>query len=96
MNTLILALLLFQAAPPKPPTIPDALQAKFWKAQATMQFDSAAAERAAQKLNQSRAAFQAALKELQAACGKDFEPQMNPSGDPVCVAKQKPAVPAKK
>lgn len=79
------------AKPPvvaKVPTIPDALQAKFWKAQATLQSDAATSQQAQQKLQQSRTAFEAVIKEVQAACA-DFVPAMSPAGDPVCVAKVK-------
>lgn len=65
-----------------PPAIPDSLAAKFSKAQ--------------KKLEDARVAFGEAVKELQAACGKEFQPQMDSKGDPVCAAAPAPAKPETK
>ena len=75
---------------PEPvPAITDAHRAQFFKAQL--------------QVNQAQAAMTAAQQTMQAAvtdlpkdCGEKFQPQMDPAGDPVCVAKPEPAKPAEK
>lgn len=64
--------------PPATPTIPEPVLTRFWKAQAQVQQNEAA-------LQNARAKMQAAVTEMQTACGKEFQPQMNPQGDPACV-----------
>jgi hypothetical protein len=75
--------MLAQKPTPQPPTIPDAVQAKFWKAQVQVKNAQAALQAAEQQV-------QEAVVEIQKACGADFQPQMNHVGDPVCAAKPKP------
>lgn len=92
---------LFLLAAPQPqqktaPTIPDALQAQFWKAQAIMQSDGAAAQAAIQKATTSRQEFQAVLGELQKACGAGYHPGFDPKQNLVCQEEAKPAPPAVK
>lgn len=74
------AMLAQQPKTAKPPAIPDALQARFWKAQTQLKNAQDAARSAEEQSQQ-------VVKEIQAACGAEFQPQMNPQGDPVCVAK---------
>lgn len=74
---LILAAFL-HAVPSKAPTIPDALQARFWKSQVELQ-------RAQQQMQAAQSQYQAVIKEVQAACGTDAHPQFNPQGDLACV-----------
>lgn len=66
----------------KPPAISDALKAQFFKAQSQM-------IQAEAQVDQKRAAFQQVVQSLNQACGTEFHPQMNPQGDPVCVANPK-------
>ena len=68
---------------PKPPVITDKMRADFFKAQAKMLQDNSAAQ-------QSQTAFQGIVAEIQKTCGDDYTAQVNPNGDPVCVAKPKP------
>lgn len=75
------------AQTPKPPTISDAIKLKFFKASAESQTASAQANAAAQVAQQKQVAFQAVVKELRAACGDKFVPEIDKAGDPVCVAK---------
>jgi hypothetical protein len=74
---------------PPAKTIPDAAKMKFFKASSESQAAFAEAQRAEQQAKLRNDAFQAAVKELQAICGKD-ELQLDKSGDPVCVAKPAP------
>lgn len=80
--SMLLALPLAAQAPKPPatPTIPEPVLTRFWKAQSQVQQNEA-------MLQNARANMQAAVTEMQTACGKDFQPQMNPQGDPACVAK---------
>ena len=75
------------AQTPKPPTISDSVKLKFFKAQSEYMQAHSVAQQTAQDANQKNQVFQSVVKELQDACGKDFQPQMDKSGDPVCVAK---------
>ena len=72
----------------KAPEIPVALQAKFWKVQAQAEAESSAVKDAQQKLTVSQASLASIVKELQAACGKDFQPRFDDKGDPACVSKE--------
>lgn len=77
-----------QAPAPAPPAISDALKAQFFKAQAQkIQADIAA--------QQKQQVFAQAVADLNKACGDGFEPQLNPAGDPACVAKPAPKPDAK-
>lgn len=71
----------------KPPVLSDAQKAAFFKAQAQLQAAIMESDAASQKLTKMRDALAAEVKQIQDACGKDFQPQMNHDGDPVCVAK---------
>ena len=62
------------------PTIPDTLLAKYWKAQAQVK----SAQEALQAANLQA---QAAIQQIQAVCGAEFQPQLNQQGDPVCTTK---------
>jgi len=80
------------AQQPKPaPVVPDGLQARFWKAQAAVQADRSAVQAANDSFARDQGQLQAVVKELTDLCGKDFEPQMSPKGDPACVAKPVPS-----
>ena len=74
------------AQTPKPPTISDAVKLKFFKAQSEMQTAQNVAREATQTLQQKQVALQSVVSEISNVCGKDFQPQMDKSGDPVCVA----------
>jgi hypothetical protein len=71
------------AAKPSTPVITDAERASFFKAQSQMIQANAQAQ-------QSQAAFQAQVAELQKACGDKFTLQLNAGGDPECIAKSAP------
>jgi hypothetical protein len=66
--------------PPEAPVISDTIKAQFFKAQSGM-------IQADQKAQQMRDAFTQIVSALTATCGANFQPQINPQGDPVCVAK---------
>lgn len=72
---------------PKAPAISDTLKLKFFKAESETQGAADQAKQTAQNAQQKQAGFQAVVKELQDACGKDFIPTMDGNGDPVCVVK---------
>ncbi len=78
------------AQTPKPPSIPEAVKLKFFKASSEAQASSAQAQQAAQVAKQKQDAYQAVVKELRDACGKDFEPTMDKAGDPACGVKPEP------
>lgn len=82
----------------KTPAISDSQKAKFFKAQsefvqAQVQLQSTPQFKAAQ---QKQATYQAAIQEMQSACGKDATFQSDQENDPTCVAKPKPAAAPKK
>lgn len=85
-----------QTKPKTAPVIPDALQTQFWKAQAIMQSDGAAAQAALQKATTSRQDFQTVLGELQKACGAGYRPGLDPKQNLICQEEVKPAPPAVK
>jgi opacity protein-like surface antigen len=64
----------------KPPVISDRLRGDFFKAQFEMQ------AAAAQVQQTKQTAMQAVVKEVQDACGKNFQPQLTPDGDIGCIA----------
>lgn len=76
-----------------PPTIPDSLMAKFYKAQAQLVISQAAIEKANSEAEGKRKAYTDTLNELMKACGDGYTMQANAAGDPSCVVK--PATPAK-
>jgi len=69
-----------QAPVKKPPTISDAVIAKYWKAQSQFTIAKEAFENAQKETT-------AAIAEIQKACGTEFVPQMSPTGDPICAPK---------
>jgi hypothetical protein len=79
------------------PVIPDAIRAEFFKAQVK----AGEAQQALQQTPQYKAsqeaqnALQGAISAINGICGKDFQPQMSPAGDPICVAKPLPKEEAK-
>lgn len=83
-----------QPPAPKPPTISDALKLSYFKANSEFLAASTQAQQAAQLAQQKQALLQAAAKSINDACGKDFVPTLDASGDPVCAIK--PKVEAKK
>ena len=64
------------------PSIPADHRAEFFKRQLA--------------LNQAQQAFQSAVQQLTKDCGEKFLPQIDPQGDPACVAKQAVPPPATK
>ena len=68
------------------PKLPDAVVARFWKANAQMQS-------AQQQLQNAKVQMDAVVKEMQEACGAQHQPSMSPTGDPECVAKPKAVAP---
>ena len=75
----------------KPPVLSEALLHKFFKVQSEATIASDQAKQSAQDAQQKQVAFQAVVQELTVACGKDFQPQMNKTGDPECAVKPVPA-----
>jgi predicted metal-dependent hydrolase len=73
---------------PKPPAISDAQRAQFFKAQSQMIQANVQAQ-------QKQTEFQNAVAEMQKTCGDKYTLQLNPNGDPECVAKLVPAKAAK-
>ena len=71
-------------APPKTPVISDAQRAQFFKAQSQMIQANAQAQ-------QRQTEFQNAIAEMHKTCGDTATLQLNPNGDPECVAKPAPA-----
>lgn len=69
---------------PTPPTIPEAVQAKFWKAQAQ-------GINAQQALHATQQQWQAVADEIVKICGPDFQAHVDAQGNPECIAKT-PAV----
>ena len=67
---------------PKPPEIPDAHKAEYFK-------KTLAYERAQAQLQQAQKEFQAAIADLNKDCGAEFHPQMTSNGDPFCQANPK-------
>jgi len=78
-----------QTSAKKPPTIPDATIAKYWKAQSQLNVAKEAFDKAQQEIG-------AAIAEIQKACGADSVPQMSPAGDPICAPKSESKSEAKK
>ena len=74
---------------PKVPTITDAHKYAFAKAHDQLTQIQSALQQAQVKLN-------SAVADMSKDCGDDFQPQMDPVGDPVCVAKPKPKPEVKK
>lgn len=72
------------AKPVPPPVISDRLRADFFKAQSQMIQANAQAQ-------QRQTEFQNAVAEMQKTCGDAYTLQLNPNGDPECVAKPAPA-----
>jgi hypothetical protein len=70
--------------PAKPPAITDAQRAQFFKAQSQMIQANA-------QVQQRQTEFQNAVAEMQKTCGDAYTLQINPNGDPECVAKPAPA-----
>ena len=89
MKIFLLATLLSVSAlaqsskPATPPTITDAHKAALFKAQLQVNQAQAATQVAQAKM-------QAAIADLTADCGKDFQPQWDANGDPICVVKPAP------
>jgi len=90
-KTLLLLLLTsaLSAQTPKPPTIPDGVQAKFWKAQSQL-------KSAQEALQNAQKQSEEAIAEIQKACGTNFVPQLGPTGDPICAPKPESKPEAKK
>jgi len=74
---------LLAADPPKAPTIPVELRARFWRTVADATTSQAQAEKAQAALDQARA-------ELVKACGDAHQLAADAQGEPVCVEKPKP------
>lgn len=70
----------------KPPVISDRLRGDFFKAQAEMQAAVAQVQQAQQAAQTKQTAMQAVVKEVQDACGKNFQPQLTPDGEIRCAA----------
>lgn len=87
-----------KAEVPKPPTISDGQKAKFFKTQAEMIQAQVQLQHYNEIAQQKVTAFQGMVKEIQDACGKDANLQMDQNGDPACVAtpKSTPAAAPKK
>ena len=66
-------LVLAQPKPPAKPVITDAQKAQFFKLQIRVQ-----------ALQQAQADLSKTIDDMKATCGKDYELQMDKSGDPVC------------
>jgi Skp family chaperone for outer membrane proteins len=78
-----------KAIPTAPsPVIPDTLKARFWKAQSEFQAAQSAAEKADQAMQQKQAVLQSTVGDLKNICGKDFQPQLDASGEVACVVKK--------
>ena len=71
------------AKPATPPSISDSERASFFKAQSQMIQANAQAQ-------QRQTEFQNAVAEMQKTCGDKYTLQLNPDGDPECVAKPAP------
>jgi hypothetical protein len=69
-----------------PPPISDRLRGDFFKAQFEMQAVAAQVQQAQQAAQTKQTAMQAVVKEVQDACGKNFQPQLTPDGDIGCIA----------
>jgi hypothetical protein len=69
------------ATAPKPPTIPDAQKAAYWKAVAQQQG-------AQKQLDTANASMNQVVQTMIVTCGADYTLQA-PNGDPECVAKPK-------
>jgi hypothetical protein len=76
-------LLAAEAATPKPPVVPDAVAAKYWRAKARLIAVNADQATAA-------AAEASAVKEMESACGKSHSPIDNGDGGIKCVPKEGP------
>lgn len=78
-------------APAKtPPVISDKLQKDFFKASSEFQGAQSQVTQATSVAQQKQAAVQAAVKAITDACGVDYHPEVNATGDPVCVETKKP------
>jgi Skp family chaperone for outer membrane proteins len=67
-----------KAIPTAPsPVIPDTLKARFWKAQSEFQ-----------AMQQKQAVLQSTVGDLKNICGKDFQPQLDATGEVACVVKK--------
>lgn len=73
---------LLAETPAKAPEITDAHKAEYFK-------KTLAYERAQAAVQQAQREFQAAIADITKDCGADFHPQMNPTGDPICLANSK-------
>lgn len=78
------------APAPKPPVVSDAVKAHYWKAQAEFQKAQTEAQQAAQAAQQKQVALQASIEDLKKACGDDFVPLYDSTGEVACTAKPKP------
>lgn len=78
------------AGKPKVPTISDAQKKDLFKASAEFLQAQAQAQQAQQIAQQKQVVYQAAIKNLQDACGKDATPNLGQDGEPSCVAAPKP------
>lgn len=96
MKTLISLLFLVStvafAQTPKPPVLTTDQKLEFFKAQAEYQAAQAKVTEDAATAQQKQTVLQASVKTLTDACGKDFQPSIDPKGYPVCVAKPEPEV----
>ena len=81
----------------KPPVLSDAVKAHFFKAQAEAIAAGDQARDARDAAQAKQTVLQTVVREVTDACGKDFQPQIDPpTGDLVCVAAPVPAaVPGK-
>lgn len=80
------------AEPVKPPVISDKMQKDYFKAQSEVQAAQHQSEQIGQVVQQKQAALQAVIKDITAACGTGFHPEVNTAGDLVCVATPEPTM----
>lgn len=81
---------------PKPPVLTADQKLEFFKAQAEFTTASSQAKDANQNAAAKQTALQGTIKVITDACGKDFVPNIDAGGYPVCQAKPTPASEVKK
>jgi hypothetical protein len=91
MKLALISLFLF-AASPKPGSIPDALKAKFFQAQAKMISANAQAMEAQRTARENASAFSQVKDEVDKACGEGYQAITDGDDNLSCTAVAKPVV----